>query len=525
MEAKKGGGKKKGLVLAAMIFAVSMTFIDMTIVSIAIPELQKDLKLSSTGVQWVINGYLLSLAALFALGGRLADILGHRLMVVIGTLIFAIASGLCGVTPSGGGAEPWIIACRVIQGAGAALMFPAALAIVISAFPLRERGKAMAIFFGVAGGLTAIGPIAGGYLTEIDWRAIFWVNIPVAIVALHLTAISKPSNERHPAPIDYKGAILITGGMGLVVLALQQSSVWGWGSLATWGCLAAGLAVLAAFVAFERRAPNPLIRIQIFASRAFSIENLVLLGLMIVFIPMFFFASTYSQISLGYDASNAGLYLLVFFAGFAPATQIGGRILDARGARPAIVLGCLISAIGFALWAHQLPELSLNSQWPWIVLAGIGVGLVISPANTDAISRAPKTSYGEATGITQTVRNFGASLGLAVLGTILITQNKSQIESSLGTLGIPKGRADQIADGLSQSGGGSSSSFVEQGGHRAQEILEAIQLDYALSSRVVFYVMAGVMAVTFVIALIGMPSGRLEKIVEAPSDGLERPDA
>ncbi|HEY8809473.1 MAG TPA: MFS transporter [Solirubrobacterales bacterium] len=144
----KTGGANQKLIFAAMILAVSMTFIDQTIVAIAIPRLQGDLSLSSTGVQWIINGYLLSLSALFAFGGRLADIAGHRHMVVIGVVIFATASALCGATPTSGAAEPWIITFRIIQGAGAALMFPAALAIVLAAFPLRERGRALAIFFG-----------------------------------------------------------------------------------------------------------------------------------------------------------------------------------------------------------------------------------------------------------------------------------------------------------------------------------------------------------------------------------------
>jgi EmrB/QacA subfamily drug resistance transporter len=497
-----------------MIFAVSMTFIDQTIVSIAVPELQKELSLSETGVQWVVNGYLLSLSALFAFGGRIADIAGHRRMVIVGVVVFATASALCGATPTGAGAEAWLIVFRVIQGAGAAIMFPAALAIVIAAFPLQERGKAMAIFFAVTGALTSVGPLVGGFLTEIDWRAIFWVNIPVAIIALVLTAVSKPSNERAPAPLDYRGTVLIAGGMGLAVLGLQQSSQWGWGDPATWACIVAGLALLAAFVAYELRAENPLIRVRIFTDRAFAVDNVVLFLLMIPFIPLFFFASMYSQISLGYDASNAGLYLLIFFAGFATASQIGGRILDTRGARPAVVLGCAVAALGFALWANKLPDLDLDTQWPFIVLAGAGVGLILGPANTDAINRAPRTSYGEATGITQTVRNFGASLGLAVLGTILILQNKSNIESSLGEEGVPKQRADRIADAITHGGGGDSGRFAEKGGERAKELFEAVQLDFALSSRTVFYVMAGVMAVAFVVSLIAMPSGKAEDVIE-----------
>lgn len=146
-------------------------------------------------------------------------------MVVIGVVGFATASALCGATPTGGAAEAWIITFRVVQGAAAAIMFPAALAIVIGAFPLRERGRAMAIFFAVTGGLTSIGPLAGGYLTEVSWRAIFWVNVPVAIIALILTAASKPDDRRQPAPLDLRGAVLISAGMALAVLGCSSRAI------------------------------------------------------------------------------------------------------------------------------------------------------------------------------------------------------------------------------------------------------------------------------------------------------------
>ena len=189
------GGQPRNLILAAMIFAVAMTFIDQTIVSIAAPQIQRELGLTSTGVQWAINAYLLSLAALFAFGGRLADTVGHRTMVTLGVIVFAGASAMCGLTPKGSLAEAWIVTFRVVQGAGGAIMFPAALAIVVQTFALRERGPALALFFGIAGGLTAVGPILGGYLTQWTWRAIFWVNIPVAVIALVLIAISKPAHR------------------------------------------------------------------------------------------------------------------------------------------------------------------------------------------------------------------------------------------------------------------------------------------------------------------------------------------
>jgi EmrB/QacA subfamily drug resistance transporter len=515
----ENGSKKSKLILAAMIFAVSMTFIDQTIVAIAVPTLQEDLSLSSTGVQWIINGYLLSLSALFAFGGRLADIAGHRRMVVTGVIIFATASALCGATPTGSLDETWLIVFRVIQGAGAAIMFPAALAIVLNAFPVAERGRAMAIFFAVAGGLTSIGPLAGGYLTEWTWRAIFWVNVPVAIIALVLTAISKPDNEKHPAPLDYRGTVLVSGGMGLAVLGLQQSSVWGWGSATTWVCIAAGIALLGAFVAFELRVANPLLRIRIFENRAFAVDNAVLFLLMIPFVPLFFFASMYAQISLGESASETGLYLLIFFAGFAVASQYGGKILDRAGARQSVVLGCAVAAVGFYLWGQSLTDLSVDEQWYYIVIAGAGVGLVLSPANTDALNRVPKSRYGEATGITQTVRNFGSSIGLAVLGTVLILENKSNLEASLGAKGVPKETANEVADCVSQGSEAGCEAVAQQAGSGAAKLFSTVPHDFALASQTVFYAMAGVMAVAFLVSLIAMPSGKVEEEVVEPGSG------
>ena len=451
-------------VLAAMIFAVSMTFIDQTIVSIAVPNIQRELGLSSTGVQWVVNGYLISLAALFALGGRLSDIFGHTKMCVIGVIVFVVASAMCGLTPKGSGAEAWIVTFRVVQGAGGALMFPAALAIVVNTFPLRDRGKALALFFGIAGGLTAIGPLLGGYLTEWTWRAIFWVNIPVALIALALIAVSKPKTQFQRAPIDYRGAVLIAAGIGLSIFGLQQSVPWGWSNPWTWICIIAGLVIIGVFVLVEARTESPLIKVDIFRIRPFAMENLVLLIAMMAFIPVFFFASEYAQIALHDSASKAGIFLLYFFIGFVIAAQIGGRILDREGAKRAVVLGCAIAAVGFGLWASKVTTLSFSKQEIWIIVAGFGMGMMLGPANTDAVNRAGNLSYGEATGITQTIRNFGASLGLAALGTILLFSYRSHLTASLKANSFPNPAA--LANSISQTQQAPASQQGQQAGER-----------------------------------------------------------
>jgi EmrB/QacA subfamily drug resistance transporter len=494
------GGRSRSLILAAMIFAVAMTFIDQTIVSIAVPEIQKELGLSSTGVQWAVNAYLLTLAAFFAFGGRLADTVGHRKMVTLGVIVFAGASALCGLTPKGSLAEAWIVIFRAVQGLGGAIMFPAALAIVVQTYALRERGRALAKFFGIAGGLTAIGPVLGGYLTEWTWRAIFWVNIPVALVALALIFISRPVTEHKAARMDYRGVALVAAGVGLSVFGLQQSNIWGWHNPAITVSIVAGLVLLVVFYFVEVRTPSPLMKVSIFGVRPFLVENIVLFVTNLAFIPVFFFGSEYAQISLGKNSSQAGVILLFFFIGFVIAAQIGGRMLDRVGAKRPVLLGCVLGAVGFWLWGGKVTGLSFGSQQWFIVLAGAGMGFMLGPASTDAVNRASRLSYGEATGITQTVRNYAASLGLAVLGTISVTEFRSHLTSSLISQGVPAGRASAAAASGSQSRSGSLAS-----------IPHFVRLDFAQATQTVLYVMAGVMAVAAVVALLGLRFGVQEE--------------
>ena len=264
--------------------------------------------------------------------------------------------------------------------------------------------------------------------------------------------------------------MLVSGGMGLLVLGLQQSAVWGWGDVKTWASIVIGVAILAYFVFYQLRIENPLLRLRIFEDRAFAVDSVILFLLMIPFVPLFFFASEYAQISLQESASETGLYLLIFFAGFATASQYGGKILDRAGARPAVVLGCAVAAVGFFLWGNSLDHLSVSEQWYYIVIAGAGVGLVLSPANTDALNRVPRSRYGEATGITQTVRNFGSSLGLAVLGSILILENKAHLESAVTSLGISKDNADKVANCVSK-GEAACQSVGQQLGPKAGKVV------------------------------------------------------
>src|SRR6185312_6463140 len=275
----------------------------------------------------------LSTAAFVALGGRLGDILGHKRIVVSGVILFAGASLMCGLVPDSGSiAVPWLVTFRVLQGVGAGLLIPSATVLVLDAFPPAERGKGLAIFFIVAGLFTAIGPIAGSYLTEFwTWRAIFWINVPVAIFSLIEFSFAKLNDVKRPARVDWRGAFLIVLGMALTVLGIQQSTEWGRGDPATIGSIAIGLIVLAAFVAVERRTEDPLIDVNaMIANRPFAVDN-----------------------------------LLTFVA-----ARIGGGWMDKFGAKKPVAVGFLLGTIGMIVWAGELTELSRSETLIGMLLTG-----------------------------------------------------------------------------------------------------------------------------------------------------------
>ena len=323
-------------ILWPLVPAMAMVMIDFTIVSISATTIQGDLGLSDTGVQWLVTGYALSTAAFVALGGRLGDILGHRRIVVLGVLIFAAGSLMCGLVPDSGDlAEPWLIVFRVVQGIGGALLIPSTTVLVLNAFPPEERGKGLATFFIIAGLFTAVGPIAGSYLTEFwTWRAIFWINVPVAILALTEMGFVKLSNVKHPSSVDWLGAFFLIVGMGLAVLGIQQSTVWGWGDPATIGSIAGGVILLVAFIRFEQRIENPLIDVKtLAANRAFAVDNLLTFLIFAPWLAVFFFGSMYFQVAVHQQPTQAGFSILTMFYTYFVGARVGGGWMDSAGAK------------------------------------------------------------------------------------------------------------------------------------------------------------------------------------------------
>src|ERR1700742_2649776 len=296
--------------------AVAMVMIDFTIVSISASTIQSDLHLSETAVQWLVTAYALSTAAFVALGGRLGDILGHKKVVVAGVIIFAGASLMCGVVPDNSGVTvSWLILFRVLQGVGGGLMIPSATVLVLDAFPGTERGKGLSVFFIVAGLFTAIGPVAGSYLTQFwTWRAIFWINVPVALLSLWEVRNARLNDVKRPAKLDGAGAVLLVVGMALTVLGIQQSTEWGWGSPATLGSIIVGILVLAYFLVVERKTEDPLIDVNaLLANRPFAIDNLLTFLVFAPWLAVFFFGSVFFHGALHPAPHQAGAPVLPMF--------------------------------------------------------------------------------------------------------------------------------------------------------------------------------------------------------------------
>ncbi len=410
------------LVLVAMTGSLSMIMLDQTVVTVALPSMSRELPLSPTGQQWVVNAYVLAMASLVALGGKLGDRFGGVSTFRAGVTIFFVASALCGLVPHGPWGEPAMIAARALQGAGAALMMPVSASIVIGAFGPARRGRAMAVYTGISQVFLAVGPLLGGFLTqEFSWRLVFWLNVPVGLAALIMVRIARPENTRNAdAAIRLGSVALLVVGIGTSVLAIQQATVWGWSSPATIVLLAGGVGVTVWFVITQLHAANPLVDVRLFGRRTF-VGNVIVIGLVqFGLLAVVLFSSLYVQDLLGLDPMVAGLCALPLIAGIAIAAQVGGRWYDRSGVRPPVLTGVALAVVGVALWAATLPLLSYGPQVPGMAITGLGLGLMISPTNTDALSRVAPVERSQAAGLMQTVRQIGGTLGVALIGAVVL---------------------------------------------------------------------------------------------------------
>jgi EmrB/QacA subfamily drug resistance transporter len=408
---------RKWWTLGAMCFALFMIMLDNTVVNVALPSIQRDLDASLSSLEWTVNGYTLSFAVLLATGGRLGDIFGRRLMFLVGVVAFALSSATAGLAPD----TTSLVLSRVVQGVGAALMMPATLSIVTDAFPPEERGKAMGTWAGVSALALAVGPVLGGFLTEhVSWRAIFYLNIPVAVgaVAAALFAVRESRDTTVGRRVDFLGVAVLTAALTALVLALVEGNAWGWGSPEIVALLVGSAVGLAAFVAIELRVQVPMVEFHFFADRNFLGAVVVALIVSFAMLGVFFFLALYLQNILGYSALEAGVRFLPSTLMIVLVAPVAGRMADRVGPRWLIAAGLAIVAASLYSFSGIAVDSSYGELLPGFMLLGIGIALTMSPMTAAAMNAVAVEKAGIASGVLSMFRMVGGSLGVAVTGAI-----------------------------------------------------------------------------------------------------------
>jgi EmrB/QacA subfamily drug resistance transporter len=436
--------------LGAMSFALFMVMLDNTAVNVALPSIQEDFGASLAALEWTVNAYTLTFAVLLVTGGRLGDIFGRRRVFLGGVVVFSLASATIGFAPT----EGWLVASRALQGIGAAFMMPGTLSIISNAFPPEERGKAIGTWAGVSAIALAAGPLLGGWLTEdVSWRAIFFLNLPVAVGAVVVTlfAAEESRDETVGRTVDIPGIAALTVGLTALVFALVEGNAWGWGSPGIIGLLAVSAAAFAAFVAIERRAAAPVVDFDALRSKQFLGANVVAFMVSFGMLAMFFFLALYMQNILGYSPLEAGVRFLpstvvIIFAG-----PIAGRLADRVGPRPLMVAGMLITALSL-FWQSRIEvDTSYAFLAPAFVLMGLGMGLVMSPMSMAAMNAVDRSKAGVASGTLSMFRMVGGTFGVAALGALVASVGRHDLERSLP--GVPEGTRERLAEGLGSGAG------------------------------------------------------------------------
>ncbi len=402
-------------VIAACAISMLIVQMDWFALNLALPAIARHFHVATTDLQWVVSGYMLSIGALMVTAGRLADIFGRRLIIVIGLAIFGVVSFICGTAPN----ELYLIIARVVHGIGAALIFPVSIAVVSSTFTGARQARAIGVVLGFAAIGTALGPFVGGTFSEyLSWRGVFFINIPfcAAAIFLLLRYVGESRDENADRHIDVPGMLAITGGLVAISLAFDRGEAWGWTSLATIGTLVGGIVLLALFVLIESRVHSPLIDLSLFRNRAF--DAVVLAGSLsnVVFCFVAVFSALYLQQARGMSPFDAGLVFLALSAGAGSASYFSGRLAERFPADRLMAIGMLISAVGIVALT------SVESLWlytPLFMLTGIGLGLGWALASVATQAVVPVQFVGAASGITLTALVMLGAVGVAIAAAML----------------------------------------------------------------------------------------------------------
>ncbi len=417
---------RKWWILVAMGGVVGLILLDETVVGVALPSVRRDLDLSQVAAHWVINAYLLVFAGLAAAAGKLGDVIGLKRLFILGVVFFGVASLAAGFAQNGS----WLITARAIQGIGAAVIFPSSMAMVTIAFPKEQRGLALGIYGAIGTVFLALGPLIGGFLTDVfSWRWIFWINPPIAagIALMVAAAWVDPPREQATARFDYLGLMLLVSGLSLFVFALMQGPEWGWSDPAILALLIAGLALLATFVVVERLIATPLIDVDLFDSATFSACNLVVFAAQFSKIAVIVFGAIYLQNALNMSPLEAGL-ALVAAVGPAPFTAaLSGRLADRVGSRIPTLAG--LTAAGLALlWVGF--AVVWDSYWlllPAVLVWGGASPFLFMRPQRAIMNAVPASKQGQAGGIAMTSQLLGGTIGMAVCGTLFVMTNDFRV--------------------------------------------------------------------------------------------------
>jgi EmrB/QacA subfamily drug resistance transporter len=488
-------------VLVATILASGMAFIDSTVVNIALPALQASLHASVVGVQWVVESYGLFLGALILVGGSLGDLFGRRLIFLVGVGIFAASSIACGLAPN----IQQLVIARSIQGVGAAFLIPGSLSIISASFSEKTRGRAIGTWSGFTAITTALGPVLGGWLIEhASWRWVFFINIPIAAAVITISLWRVPESRNAAAGhVDWLGALVATVGLGGLVYGMIESVSLGWRDPLVFGSLIVGVACLTGFALIESKTSSPMVPLTLFHSRNFSGANLLTLFLYAA-IGIFFFLFPMNLIQVqGYSTTAAGaaalpLILLVF-----SLSRWSGGLVAHYGPRPPLIIGPLIAAAGFILFA--LPGVGASywkSFFPAFIVLGFGMAISVAPLTTVVMSSVGQDRAGAASGINNAVARVASLLAIAIFGIVMVRVFSSSLNRALVDAMLPADilqyvRSNEIKlAGIDLSGLDANSMAT---------IREAIAHAFVVGFRTVMLICAGLAAASATAASLMIP--------------------